>query len=76
MQEQDDENIPNIERQGWSAEKISEEAANKEPDEIVRQMKRGDETKAMQTTAILPEAPKNRKLRRDAKKQKTINRRK
>lgn len=45
MQEKDDEEIPNIERQGWSAEKVSEEAANKESDEIIRQMKRGDETK-------------------------------
>lgn len=44
MQNEMDEEIPNIERQGWSAEKISEEATNKDSDEIVRQMRRGDET--------------------------------
>ena len=45
MQEQDDENNSNTKRQGWDAEKISEEATNQEPDEIVRQIKRGDESK-------------------------------
>ena len=39
------ETAPDEKRQGWNAEKVSEEATNKEPDEIVRQMKRGDETK-------------------------------
>lgn len=34
-----------VEKQGWNAEKLSNEATNKESDEIVRQMKRGDETK-------------------------------
>ncbi len=33
------------EKQGWSAKKLSDEAANKESDEIARQIKRGDETK-------------------------------
>lgn len=45
MQDKDNENFPNVQRQGWEAEEISEEAANKEPDEIARQFLRGDETK-------------------------------
>ncbi len=44
MQKQDEENIPNIERQGWNAEKIAEEAANQQPDEITRKILRGDES--------------------------------
>ncbi len=38
------ENMSDVEKQGWSAEKISAEASNKESDEIVRQIVRGDET--------------------------------
>lgn len=45
MQKQDEENIPNIERQGWNAEKIAKEAANQQPDEITRNILRGDESK-------------------------------
>jgi hypothetical protein len=37
--------VPNVKREGWSAEKVSEEATNKESDEIYRQISRGDETK-------------------------------
>jgi hypothetical protein len=32
-------------KQGWNAEKLAEEASQKDGDEIQRQMKRGDETK-------------------------------
>lgn len=39
------EEVPNVKRQGWSAEEISEEASNQESDEIYRQIARGDETK-------------------------------
>ena len=42
MQEND---TPQKTREGWNAEKISEEASNKMPDEIHREMARGDETK-------------------------------
>lgn len=45
MQEKIEDDIPNIKHDGWSAEEVSEEAANKEPDEIYRQIARGDETK-------------------------------
>lgn len=48
MQKENKENkeeIPNVERGDWDAEKLAEEATNKESDEIVRQMLRGDATK-------------------------------
>ncbi len=45
MQEKVRDEVPNIKRDGWSADKVSEEASNKEPDEIYRQIARGDETK-------------------------------
>lgn len=44
MQDKDNNNFPNVKRQGWNAEEISEEAANKQPDEIAREFLRGDET--------------------------------
>ena len=44
MQNDEKENIPNVERQGWQAEKIAEEAANRQSDEITREFLRGDET--------------------------------
>lgn len=43
MENKDGEKIPNLKRDGWSAEKVSEEAANKEPDEVTREMARGEE---------------------------------
>ena len=42
MENEEKENIPNIKKQGWKAEKIAEEATNKESDEITREMLRGD----------------------------------
>ncbi len=39
------EQFPDVERDDWSAEKISEEAANESADDTVRKMLRGDETK-------------------------------
>lgn len=45
MQDNDNKDFPNVRRQGWSAEEISEEAANKQPDDIAREFLRGDETK-------------------------------
>lgn len=44
MQKEDTERIPNIERQGWSAEELAEEASVSQTDEIVRRVLRGDET--------------------------------
>ena len=43
MENKDGEKIPNVKRDGYSAEEISEEASNKEPDEVTREMARGDE---------------------------------
>ena len=43
MENKDGEKIPNVKRDGYSAEEISEEAANKEPDEVTREMNRGGE---------------------------------
>ena len=37
--------FPDVEKQGWDAEQIAEESANKSSDEIVREMMRGDESK-------------------------------
>ncbi len=45
MQKDDKEKIENVDREDWNAEKVAEEATNKEDDEIMRQMLRGDETK-------------------------------
>lgn len=45
MQTEEKEKLENVERQNWNAEKVAEEATNKEDDEIMRQMLRGDETK-------------------------------
>ncbi len=39
------EQFPDVEKQGWDAEDIAKESANKSSDEIVRQMRRGDESK-------------------------------
>ena len=37
--------VPNVKRDGWSAEEIAEQATNQESDEIYREISRGDETK-------------------------------
>ncbi len=39
------EQFPDVERQDWDAMKIAEESANKPSDDIVREMRRGDESK-------------------------------
>lgn len=38
------EKIPNVEKDGWDAEELAEQATNEESDDIVRRMRRGDET--------------------------------
>ncbi len=38
------EQFPDVERDDWSAEKISEEGANEQSDDTLRRMLRGDET--------------------------------
>jgi hypothetical protein len=42
MEQKDDEKS-DVKRDGWSADKISDEAANKEPDEVTREIARGGE---------------------------------
>lgn len=44
MSENNDQQFANAEREEWNAEKISEESTNLSPDEIQRQVLRGDET--------------------------------
>ncbi len=38
------EQFPDVEKQDWDAEQISEESTNRPADEIVREMLRGDES--------------------------------
>ena len=45
MNKDNKDNIPDVERENWDAEKLVEESANIESDEIVREMLRGDATK-------------------------------
>lgn len=59
MQEKVRDEVPNIKRQGWSAEKVSEEASNKESDEIYRQIARGDETKGDADERDIVGSPEN-----------------
>lgn len=40
----DQEKVPDVNRQGWNVEDVSEESANKPADEITREVLRGDET--------------------------------
>lgn len=39
------EQFPDVKREDWSAENISEESANDQSDEILRKVLRGDESK-------------------------------
>jgi hypothetical protein len=43
MQENDDKQFSETGREGWSAEKLAEEGVNQMPDEMMRQILRGDE---------------------------------
>ncbi len=45
MQKQNEEKMPDVSRQNWSAEKLAEESANEQPDEILRKVLRGNEEK-------------------------------
>ncbi len=44
MQENDNKQFSESERDGWDAEKLSEEAVNQMPDDMMRQILRGGET--------------------------------
>ncbi len=41
----DKNEIPDVNREGWSVEQVTDEATNKSSDETLRQVLRGDETK-------------------------------
>ena len=41
----DKNEIPDVKREGWSVEEVTDEATNKSSDETLRQVLRGDETK-------------------------------
>lgn len=40
----DQEKVPDVNREGWNVEEVSEESVNKPSDEITREVLRGDET--------------------------------
>ncbi len=44
MKKNKNEDISELEREGWNAEKLIEESSGKESDEMIRQMLRGDES--------------------------------
>jgi hypothetical protein len=44
MQKQDESNTPHAKREEWDVKNLSEEASNKQPDEILRETLRGYET--------------------------------
>ncbi len=41
----DQEKVPNVNRQGWNVQEVAEESVNQSSDEITRQVLRGDEAK-------------------------------
>lgn len=45
MQKQNEEEMPDVSRQNWSVEKLAEEGANEQADEILRKVLRGNEAK-------------------------------
>ncbi len=44
MKKQNEEKIPNVEREDWEAEEIVKESSNEESDEVVRKFLRGNES--------------------------------
>ena len=45
MQEEKNNDFPDVEREGWDPEKLAEEGSQILPDEVTRELLRGDETK-------------------------------
>ncbi len=45
MKKQNEDEIPDVKKQGWEAEKLIKESANEESDDVVRKILRGDESK-------------------------------
>jgi hypothetical protein len=44
MKKQNQEKVPDVERDDWEAKKIVKESSNEESDEVVRKILRGDES--------------------------------
>ncbi len=44
VSKQNEENIPDVKREGWEAEELIEESANQESDEVVQKIVRGDKS--------------------------------
>ncbi len=42
---QDQDKVPNVNREDWNVEELANESTNKPSDEIMREVLRGDETK-------------------------------
>ncbi|NNE98942.1 MAG: hypothetical protein HKN25_07965 [Pyrinomonadaceae bacterium] len=55
-----DENMPDVERDGWDAGEIAEEAVNEDPDDIVLRMLRGAENESGRKSENVPVAPTTR----------------
>lgn len=45
MKKQDVQNIPQVEKEGWEADELAEEASNADADDIVEQLYQDDEKK-------------------------------
>ncbi len=58
MKTEKKEEVPDVEREGWDAEKIVDEAVNKESDETLRQILRGDESKGNPDNRDIAGSPK------------------
>ncbi len=46
MKKQNEDEIPDVKKQGWEAEKLIKESANEESDDVVQKILRGDESKS------------------------------
>lgn len=55
----EEENVPNVEREGWQAEKLVEESVNKDSDNMIREILRGDETKGNPDERDIVGSPKS-----------------
>ena len=47
QKKQDIDEVPNVEKEGWNAKKLAEEAVNEEPDDIVQKIEEGDDAEGI-----------------------------
>lgn len=72
----DQEKVPDVNRQGWNVEEVSEESVNKSSDEITREVLRGDETEGdadERDIAGAVDSDETPQGREEAKKEETKN---